>query len=518
MRILTANEMREVDRAAIDELEIPGMVLMENAALGVVDALAAAYPEASSAAIFCGPGNNGGDGLAIGRHLAARGYQVWLGLASGDRDLDGDAARQLRICRRAGLSPDPLDDEAQIETALERAGRADLVIDALFGTGLTRPLEGLFARLVEGLDRLSPPLVAVDLPSGLDASREDPIGPHVHADLSVTFAAPKIAHVFPPAALAVGEVVVADLGFPAAFVERAAGDLWLLEGTEVAAALPERAPAAHKGDFGHALIVGGSAGKSGAVVLAGRGALRAGAGLVTLAAPEAIVPILEVASAETMSVALPTTAAGGLAAGAETAIATALEDKAAWALGPGLGQAPGTTEVARQAIHLSDAPLVVDADGLNAFAGSIEAFSERRGDTVLTPHVGELARLLGVENREIVADRLGSARRAARAADSLVVLKGRPTLIADPHGGVSINPTGNPGMATAGTGDVLTGLLCGFLAQGTDVFAATQLGVYLHGLAGDLAAAEVGTTSLVAGDLLDRVGPAIRHLDGGRDS
>lgn len=518
MRILTADQMREVDRAAIEELGIPGMVLMENAALGVVDALTRAYPEARSAAVFCGPGNNGGDGLAIGRHLAVRGYRVWLGLASGGRDLGGDAATQLRICRHAGLRPDPLEDEKQIATALAQADRADLVIDALFGTGLTRPLEGLLARLVEGLDRLSAPRIAVDLPSGLDASREDPIGPHPRADLSVTFAAPKIAHVFPPAALAAGEVVVADLGFPPAFVERAAGDLWLLEEAEVAAALPHRAPAAHKGDFGHALVVGGSAGKSGAVVLAGRGALRAGAGLVTVAAPEAVVPILETASVETMSAALPATADGGLAAPAETAIAAALEGKTAWALGPGLGQAAESREVAKQAIHLSDAPLVVDADGLNAFAGAIEAFAERRGDTVLTPHAGELARLLGTENREIVSDRLGSARRAARAADSLVVLKGRPTLIADPHGGVFVNPTGNPGMATAGTGDVLTGLVCGFLAQGLDVLAATQLGVYLHGLAGDLAAAEVGATSLVAGDLLERVGVSIQRLDGERRS
>ncbi|HEX9940380.1 MAG TPA: NAD(P)H-hydrate epimerase, partial [Thermoanaerobaculia bacterium] len=279
MRILTAEAMREVDRAAIEDLGVPSLVLMENAAIGVVEALGQAFAEAASAAVFCGPGNNGGDGLAVARHLAVRGWEVRIFLVTGGRQLSGDAGVQLGICRKAELPILEIASAEALAPAMDAAAECDVVVDALFGTGLGRPLEGLFAQAVDAVNSLPAPCVAVDLPSGLSASQARPIGPHVKADLTVTFAAPKVAHVFPPAADAVGEMVVTDLGIPPRLVEDAeeeAGDLHLLMGEELADLLPEREPGTHKGDYGHALIVAGSPGKAGAAILAARAAVRAG--------------------------------------------------------------------------------------------------------------------------------------------------------------------------------------------------------------------------------------------------
>ncbi|HEY9421839.1 MAG TPA: NAD(P)H-hydrate epimerase, partial [Thermoanaerobaculia bacterium] len=258
MRILTAEAMREVDRAAIEDLGIPSLVLMENAAIGVVEAIGNAFAEAESAAVFCGPGNNGGDGLAISRHLFVRGWEVRIFLVAGGRDLSEETQVQLGICRNAELPILEIGSSQALRPALEAASECEVVVDALFGTGLTRPLEGLFAEVVTGINSLGAPCVAVDLPSGLAASQTLPIGPHVQADLTVTFAAPKVAHVFPPAADAVGEMVVTDLGIPPRLVddvEEEAGDLHLLMGEELADLLPEREPGTHKGDYGHALIL-----------------------------------------------------------------------------------------------------------------------------------------------------------------------------------------------------------------------------------------------------------------------
>jgi len=518
MRILTAAAMRGVDRLASEQLGLSGLVLMENAALGVADAIGRQYPRAESAAVFCGPGNNGGDGLAVARHLATRGYAVEVFLADGGRPLDGDAAVQLDICRRLALTiyTLPKDGDAAAATAvaaaLAAASRHDLVVDALFGTGLARPLGGLFARLVEGLNEVPRPRVAVDIPSGLSGSSAEPPGPHLRADLTVTFAAPKVAHVFPPAADAVGELVVADLGFPPSLVDQAEGDLHLLVGEELAGLLPPRARDSHKGDYGHLLLVAGSLGKAGAAVLAARAAVRAGAGLVTAAVPEPILPILHLGSVESMGVPLPASAGGALAAAAAARVLAAAAGKSALALGPGLGQEEETAEAIRRLVAAAPLPLVLDADGLNAFAGRAAELAERTAPTVLTPHPGELGRLLGISAAEVQADRQAAARRAAAATGAVVVLKGSLTLIAAPGGGLYVNPTGNPGMASGGTGDVLTGTLGGLLAQRLAPLDAACLGVYLHGLAGDLALARLRGPSLAAGDLIESLPAAFAEL------
>ncbi|HEX6202333.1 MAG TPA: NAD(P)H-hydrate dehydratase [Thermoanaerobaculia bacterium] len=520
MRVLTPEAMREVDRRAIEEVGLPGLVLMENAALGVVEAIADLYPDAEEVAIFCGPGNNGGDGLAVARHLDLRGYDVTVWMATGGRELSGDAAAQLRVCEFQGVEVLDLDEEA-LATAAAEAATADLVLDALFGTGLGRPLAGLFAAVVDLLDDLPVPILAVDLPSGLAGGRAEPIGPHVVADATVTFAAPKPAHVLSPAAGFCGELLVADLGIPPALVEDADeedGPLHLLRGPEVAAWLPEREPASHKGDYGHLLVVAGSLGKGGAAVMAARAAVRAGAGLVTAAVPEAVLPIVQGGCVEAMGVPLPAGEDGSIGADAAPAILAAARGKDAVALGPGLGQGEAAAAAIRQAVLALELPLVLDADGLNAFAGRAAELRDRRAFTVLTPHPGELGRLLDTSAAEVQADRLAAARRAAAATGAVVVLKGHQTLIAEPPaadgtpGAVWITPTGNPGMASGGSGDVLTGVLGALVAWLGPGLEPVALGTFVHGLAGDLAAAAVGETSLAAGDLVASLPAAFRHL------
>jgi NAD(P)H-hydrate epimerase len=511
MRILTAEAMQKVDRKAIDEFGIPSLVLMENAAVGVVDALTQEYPEAHSVAVFCGPGNNGGDGLAIGRHLAVRGYRVMIALVGGGKELRGDPAVQLTICRNMGLEIREVEPMESLTALLEEAGACDLVVDALFGTGLQRPIGGQFAELIAALNGLPVPRVAADLPSGLSGSRSEIFGPALEADLTVALAAPKVPHVFPPASALIGKLVVADLGIPPELIRRAEGDLFLIEGEDLAPLIGARPGDSHKGDYGHLLVVAGSVGKSGAAILTARGGIRVGAGLVTVAVPEPVLSTVEGASLESMAVPLPA-AGDGLGEAALSAATTACAGKDALAVGPGLGTVGETGDTVRQLVSRCIQPLVVDADGLNAFAGRVGELAERKGETILTPHPGELSRLLGVETKEIVGDRVAAVRRAAAESQATVVLKGHLTLIADPLGGIYVNPTGNPGMATGGSGDVLTGMIAGFLTQGYESLDAARLGVYLHGLAGDLAAAEVGEAGLAAGDLLERVPAAVEKL------
>jgi NAD(P)H-hydrate epimerase len=505
VRILTPEAMRAADRRAIEQIGGPGMVLMENAAIGVVDAIAERYPEVRAVLVVCGPGNNGGDGLAVARHLETRGYRVQCLLAGGV-ELLGDAGRQLAICRSLGLAL--LFGDGVTSDDLDRLGEGcDLVVDALFGTGLTRPLEGRLADLVETLNGMARPRVAVDLPSGLDAGREHPIGPCVVADLTVAFAAPKIAHVFFPAAAAVGRLVIADLGLPPSWIEAADGDLRLLTSHELGALIRPRAAEAHKGDFGHVLVVAGSEGKSGAAVLAARGAVRSGAGLVTVATPAPAAAWVDAGSIESMTVPLPVSGAGALGEEALAAALRAAVGKSALAVGPGLGTDEETRRFVRRLVRETEGPLVLDADGLNAFAGAWEelasSVAERQGEVILTPHLGELARLFGLDTAAIGEDRIGAARRAAAESGAITVLKGHPSLVADPRGGVGVSPTGNPGMATGGSGDVLTGMIAGLAGQGYDPIAAAQLAVFAHGAAGDGAAAARGRMGLTAGDLLD---------------
>ena len=509
MRVLTAAEMRAADRRAIEELGMPALVLMENAALGVVEALAVRFPAAVRVAVLCGPGNNGGDGLAIARQLLTRGYDVRVAMAPCGRDLSPDCAAQLRICRALGLECEELAPGAGFPDAAD----ADLLVDALFGTGLARPLEGEPARLVGSLAALATPVLAVDLPSGLDADRARPIGPCLPATLTVTFAAPKPAHVLAPAADLCGEVVVADLGVPLA-VDGGPGALHLLVAEELAACLVERPRDAHKGLYGHVLLVAGSRGMAGAAILAARASVRGGAGLTTVAAPGELLQALAAGSPESMAIAVASDRAGALDEGAVDALLAAAAARSVVAAGPGLGRAAGTAAAIGRLALATDRPLVLDADALAPFEGGLERLAGRSAPTVLTPHPGELARLLGRTAAEVQDDRLAAARAAAAASGAVVVLKGDRTLIAAPDGEAWINDTGGPALATGGSGDVLTGLLAARLAQGDEPTVAATLAVHLHGLAGELAAERSGGPALPAGQLADEIPAAYRRLSG----
>ena len=502
MRVLTAAQMQGVDRRAIDELGIPGLVLMENASVGVADAVGDRFPEVTNVVILCGPGNNGGDGLALARILDARGYGVSTFLVSRSDRLSADAASQLSILERASRYVERITPESCLEPVIRQAESSDLIIDALFGTGLTRPLEGHFAELVKDLDRVSTPKLAVDLPSGLDGSRGSIPGPHLRAEMTVTFAAPKIAHVLAPACEAVGEVAVVDLGIPPELVEEADGNLHLCTEASILSLWAEDDPSAHKGDHGHCLLVGGSRGKSGAVVLAARAAVRAGAGLVTAAVPDSLVGLVDGGSWESMTVGLPETSEGQPATGALDLLDRITEKKSAIGLGPGLGTGDGSRAVVEKLVSELAVPVVLDADALNVLAGEWQLLRDRQGPTILTPHPGEAARWLGVTAAEIQEDRIARVSEMASRSGAIVVLKGFRSLIAEPDGGIWINPTGNSGMATGGSGDVLTGLLTALLGRGYDPLEASLLAVYAHGAAGDIAAGRHGRAGLAARDLV----------------
>jgi NAD(P)H-hydrate epimerase len=522
MRLLDSAEAREIDRVAIERLGLPGLVLMENAAIAAAAVIERKFPRARRVAIACGGGSNGGDGLALARQLVTGGVAVSVLLCAREDDLRGDAAVQLRALRAgAGTGRDsalellPV-DETSLDAARAVLAHADLVVDALFGIGLTRPIAGWREGLVASINAARAPRLALDLPSGLDASSSEMPGPHVAADVTVTFFAPKRALVLSPAGAAAGEVWAAPLGVPERGLESVPQSLRLVTAADLA--LPLRPREAHKGSFGHLVIVAGSPGKSGAAVLAARGALRTGAGLVTVAAPEAIRAEVDAGCVEAMTLPLPADGETRLGRAAAATLAVFWEGKRAAAIGPGLGDQPAIASWIRELVAGLDLPVVLDADGVNAFAGRADELRRRRAPTVLTPHPGEVGRLLARDAPHGSVERIAAARDAAAATGCVVVLKGYQTLIAEPDGAIHVNPTGNPGMATAGSGDVLTGAVGAWLARGLSPLDAARNGVFLHGLAGDLITASRGEDGLMAGDLAEQLPRAMRCVRARRRS
>ncbi len=514
MRVLTSGEMREVEAEAIESLGVPAIVLMENAARATADAIVECYPGARRIAIACGRGNNGGDGLALLRDLTTRGYEATAFVAGPLDRLSADATRQFVSCQQLGLSPRSVPEPTADDEVNEDY---DVWVDALLGTGLNRPVEGPVANWVDWLGerRDDAPLVSVDVPTGLDASAATPPGPHVAADLTVALGFPKVANVLAPAADAGGRLWIGDLGVPLPEPPPGPDALYQSRREDLVGCVRTRQRDAHKGNFGHVVVAGGSTGYSGAVVLAARAAVRGGAGLVTAAVPEHLVQVVDAGSIESMTLGLPKQGKGWSRDAVEPLLQTIVERAArgALALGPGLGLSDDARVLARQVVARSAAPIVLDADGISAFAGDAKALLARDSDLVITPHPGELARLLGVSASAVVESRWEHARQAARETGAVVVLKGRQTLISDPALGTWVNPTGNPGMASGGSGDVLTGVIAALLAQGLDPPAAARLGVYAHGLSGDLAAERWGEISMAACDLVDELGAAFQSLE-----
>jgi len=526
MKLVAAATMREMDRRTIEEFHVPGIVLMENAALRVVEAIAARFPRLTrgcSVLILAGKGNNGGDGFAVARHLAVMGYcvQVWtpFDLAT----ISGDAAVNLRAAQEF-VTVYQCTDDRSLERFGELCGNSWLNIDALFGTGFHGQIEGMPARMIEILNsRRSWDTVAIDIPSGVDADTGAIEGPAVRAELTVTFGIAKPGLVCYPGAANAGELVIANIGMPSTVVDEAPTFAYTTEAADVARVVPKRENGrdTNKGKFGHVLVVAGSRGFLGAASMSAHAAARTGAGLVTLAVPDSLLTAaMSTVNPVIMTRGLTETGEGTFAKAAVDAVLKLAEKVTAVAIGPGLGaHVDETAEFVREVVRRCPVPVVVDADSLNVLAAEADhgrsIVAGRRAATVLTPHPGEMGRLVGKPTAEVQADRFGVAQDVADRYQCTVLLKGARTVIASPGQRFNINMTGNPGMASGGMGDALTGVLGALLGMKLGPHEAAAAGAYVHGSAGDIAAERIGgTAGLLATDLIDSLPAALGKILG----
>jgi len=512
MKIVNAQQMREIDRKTIEDYGIASPVLMERAGLSVAGRVRRYFDRAARVLVIAGSGNNGGDGLVVARLLHNDGWDVRVFLVSPPEELSPDCLRQYETARMMGV---------RIVTgrlpALKDL-RGSIVIDAMLGTGLNKPLRGDISVVVDRVNRAGTDVVAVDIATGVSSDTGKVMGSAVKAGITVTFGLPKAGHVLYPGAEYTGRLFVEDIGFPPALLKSEAIPLELVEKEDVSLLLPERLKKSHKGDYGHVLVVGGSVGKTGAVLLSARAALRSGAGLVTIGTSDRVAGLLAAAVLEEMTLPLPSTASGTLSREAVGPVLDFLHERAdVLAIGPGLSTDAGTVEFVIDTIAGSPVPVVVDADGLNAlsrldYRELVRFLDKVRTPMVFTPHLGEMARLVRMSIPDIADDLTGAALRFSRDTGVCLVLKGMPTLTATPEGRCFINSTGNPGMATAGTGDVLTGVIASFIGQGLPPAEAALTGVFLHGLSGDIAARGATEYALTAGRLIDALPGGFRSL------
>jgi ADP-dependent NAD(P)H-hydrate dehydratase / NAD(P)H-hydrate epimerase len=511
MKIATAEQMQNIDRRAIRDFGIPGTVLMENAASALLAEMEKHFDglEGVRVGIICGKGNNGGDGLALARRLRIRGVPVRVALLSPFSSVSGEAKINLSILRKTDVE---IEQNVPARSLSDIISWSDVLVDAMLGTGISAPLKGTYFQAVNRVNASGRPVVAVDIPTGINADTGAVMGAAVRADLTVTMALLKRGLVLHPGADHAGTVRVADIGIPSEVIEKEKISVSLLDRGTVWGSCVRRKPDVHKGDFGHLMIVAGSPGKAGAAVMAAKSSLRTGTGLVSVATPNGIVPIIQSQIFEAMCVPAAESMEGTLGIGSEIELLSAAEKMTAVAIGPGLSTHFETAQVVRNLVPRISVPLVIDADGLNALVGFTDLLKEARVPLILTPHPGEMGRLLSLSGADVQNDRIAIASGFAKKYRVTLVLKGAGTVIATPHGEVFINSTGNPGMASGGTGDVLTGMIGGLLAQGKTAAEAACLGVYLHGLAGDLAAQEKGEASLIAGDLIDKIPQAMKEL------
>ena len=537
MKVVTAAEMRQIDQDTIENIGIPGIVLMETAGSAIVRAIERHYPACQRIGILAGKGNNGGDGIVIARQLAHAGHDVHLFLVSPAESFTGEAQVNLQIAKRLTASFGNLqaapkgrlriegilgDKEGwkneSVEAWKDWMANRELVVDAIFGTGLRGTVRDPIATVINAINRLPTPILSVDLPSGLDADTGNPLGTCVRADRTVTIGLPKRGLLVHPGTELAGKLEVVDIGFPQQVIDSQNIKVNWTTAEQATQWIPSRPPASYKGSYGRVLVIAGSTGMTGAAALASEGALRVGAGLVTLGTPKHLNPILEGLLPEVMTLPLPETDAGSLAKSAtSTILEFAEKTKSVLAIGPGLSQNPETVALVHRLVRENweqglGLRTVVDADGLNALAQAPELISLLGEEAVLTPHPGEMARLMPTPVPTLEADRIHTAQQFAMEYGVTLVFKGAPTVTGDAHGNVWVNSTGNPGMATGGMGDVLTGIIAGLMTQGMSSESAATLGVYLHGLAGDRAAAALGMHGLIASDVLQAVPQAISSL------
>jgi hydroxyethylthiazole kinase-like uncharacterized protein yjeF len=541
MKIVTADEMRDIDRKTIEEYGVPGVVLMERAGLAVASRIKEIFGR-KRVLVVCGSGNNGGDGFVVARNLNKAGWDVNVFLTSKPENLKGDALIQYKTAAKSGVTISPVEELLTHHSSL--ITRHSIFVDALLGTGLSKNIAGTLSEIIRVVNNVNVPIVSVDIPSGISSDNGQIMGQAVRADYTITFGLPKRGHLLYPGAEHTGKLFIEDIGFPEELLRSDRLIVELLTKEEVSSLLPQRRRYSNKGDYGHVLIIAGSRGKTGAALMAAKACLRSGAGLVTIGVPESLADIFQSRVTEEMTLVLPDKGDGTLSEKAAGAILDFLKERAdVVAIGPGIGVTAEIRRLMKTLIQHSTAPLVIDADGINSLKGERGLFSKSKVPIIVTPHPGEMARLLqrsAVRTRQsapppiptpgegrvregmksarselltkIEQDRINTALSFAKETETYLVLKGVPTVIASPAGRAYVNSTGNPGMATAGTGDVLTGMISGFLGQGLKVLDASILGVYMHGLAGDIAATQKGVYSLIATDIIDNLPAAFRSL------
>ena len=531
MKVVTAEEMREIDRITIKDYGISGTVLMERAGLVVAEKIRELY-ERRKVIVLSGGGNNGGDGIVIARNLHERGWNVKITLLSKENKLSPDCLKQYKIAKKSGV---PVEFRDYIT---EKDLHSALVVDAIFGTGLSKNVTGKIAEIISFINSSDAPVISVDIPSGISSDTGQIMGEAVRADYTVTFGLPKRGHLLYPGAEYAGRLFIEDIGFPEELLHSEKLKAELLEKRDISLLIPERQRYSHKGDYGRVLVIAGSRGKTGAAFMCAKACLRSGAGLVTIGVPESLLDVFQSRVTEEMTLPLPDRGDGTLSSKALEKILEFLSEKAdVLAIGPGISVTDDTKKLVRELLLNSTAPAVMDADAINSLEGNKRILKKAKSPLILTPHAGEMARLLKGSSELLVTsnklkdkknknsslvtrhslqlvekDRINTAVSFAKETGTYLVLKGVPTVIAGPGGRVFINPTGNSGMASAGTGDVLTGMLSGFLGQGLNPLEASILGVYMHGLAGDIAAKDKGEHSLIASDIIDSIPEAFSFL------
>ncbi|MGD0283704.1 MAG: NAD(P)H-hydrate dehydratase [Dissulfurispiraceae bacterium] len=514
MKVVTADEMRDIDRRTIQDYGIPGLVLMERAGFAVASKVKELYPS-KRILVLCGGGNNGGDGLVAARDLFNWGFKVTVIMTSKKEMLSSDCAAQYQIAKKMGI---PVEFR---KTLSEKDIHGAAVIDAVFGTGLARPVKGDIAGLFSFLNNADVPVLAVDMPSGVSSDTGEILGGAVIADYTVTFGLPKRGHFLYPGAQYTGLLFTEDIGIPSQLLESDSIPAALIDQGMASSLIPPRRRDSFKGDYGHVLVVAGSRGKTGAALMCARAVLRSGSGLVTIGVPESLAGSFEGRVTEEMLLPLPDDGSGMMASKALDLILEFSAEKIdAIAVGPGIGVTPATKMIMTELVLRSAVPMVIDADGLNSIsaseghaAGVKDLLQKAKSPLILTPHPGEMARLI---YQPKVADRIGIPLSFAGDAGIYLVLKGAPTVAAVPEGNIFINTTGNPGMATAGAGDVLTGITASLLGQGMNPADASVLGVFIHGMAGDKAAGKTGEYSLIASDIINALPDAFMELSGNR--
>ncbi len=516
MKVVTAEEMRRIDRSTIESIGIPGHVLMERAGIAVANRIKEIYGKKTTI-ILAGGGNNGGDGIVVGRDLFNSGWDVKVLLLIKEDKLSPDCLTQLRIARKMGV---PIEFRTEVyEAELQEC----LVVDAMLGTGLNKDVEGPMVDVIALLNSSGANVISVDIPTGISSDTGQVMGIAVRANYTVTFGLPKRGHLLFPGAEYAGRLIIENIGFPDELLTSEEIMVEIPEMAWLRSLMPARPRYSHKGDYGHVLIVAGSRGKTGAAMMAAKACMRTGAGLVTIGVPESLTDVIQMRITEEMVLPLPDRGDGTLSSRAHRTILDFLSAKAdVLCLGPGIGVSNDTEKLLNELLLSIERPVVIDADGINSIT-ELKTLREHKAPIVLTPHPGEMLRLiqktgLRATISDIEKDRIEKARSFARDNNIIVILKGAPTVTAGPDGWAYINSTGNPGMATAGAGDVLTGIIGALIGQGVEPLKASVLAVYLHGLSGDIASKRVGMQSLIASDIIGAIPEACKCLSLSHDT